>query len=110
MAEKNLFSFGVVKVEPNELKSKAEEVYNNIKTYENAMNNISDFIKSSRNYWVGDAGELLRQVFSYEEQEIDCVIEQFKDYPKQLLEYAGIYSETIKNAEETVSSINDFNM
>lgn len=103
-------SFGTVKVETNVLKEKAEDAYTKIKNLESILNEMQQEVKSSNGYWIGEAGEAFRTSFLTKKQELDDVLASFQDYPKQLLNYAGLYSETISAAESTVDSINDLNM
>jgi WXG100 family type VII secretion target len=106
----DITSFGTVKVEPGILKEKAEDTYAKIRNFGDILNEMQQEAKSSSGYWVGEAGDAFRTSFLKKKQELDDILASFQDYPKRLLDYAGIYSEAISAVEAAVDTINDLKM
>lgn len=84
----------VLKVDPEILKAKAEEVSSQIKKVEGTMDDIQKIVANSTGYWIGAAGDKARKSFKNMENEARTVIKRFNEHPKDLLTMAGVYSET----------------
>ena len=53
---------------------------------------------------------MYREVLKKQMQIVEGALEEYAEYPKELLAYAGIYSETIANTEELAQSVSDLKM
>lgn len=102
--------YGNLKVDTAELKLKAEEAHKNIQKYREALNNISTAVKASESFWVGEAGDLYRSILETQMELIKEAFEIYSEYPKDLLEFAGIYSEVILETTNKAEEIESFKM
>lgn len=92
----------LLKVTPETLKNKASETEATIKSLENVFNNIQDIISRTSGYWVGIAGDKARSEFNSQKDEMQKVLQRFKEHPTDLMVMAGVYEE----AERSVLSQN----
>lgn len=106
MAKTTAAGYGVVKVDSAELKAKAEDAYQKIRQYQETVEQMSSLVSASSSYWGGEAGEMYREVLRLQINTAKELLETYKNYPKELLEYAGIYSEVIAQTESLAESIN----
>lgn len=102
--------FGTVRVNSEELKAKAEDAYMKINQYQETLEQMSSAVTASSAYWTGRGGDMFREVLKNQMSIIEGILEAYKEYPKELLEYAGIYSEVISQTESLAESVKDFNM
>lgn len=97
--------FGTVKVNTEVLQTKGEEAYAKLRAYQTALEQIQGMMSKSSGYWVGKAGDLYREVIQSQLKTAADALAVFADYPKELLEYAGVYSETISRTEAIAESL-----
>lgn len=97
--------YGSVKVNSDELKAKAEDAFKKITKYQNSLQEISATVAASESYWDGQAADAYRNILKSQMKIIEDVLTQYAEYPKTLLEFAGIYSETITKAETQVEEL-----
>lgn len=83
-----------LKVKPEVLKTKAEEVENDIRALEIHFNSIQEIVARSSGYWVGTAGDKARKEFDSQKEDTTTVIKRFRDHPKNLLVMAGVYEQS----------------
>ena len=102
--------FGNVKVDTEELLAKADKSWLQIRSYQDCLNKIRQEVDGSASYWQGKAGDMYREVLKKQMQIVEGALEEYAEYPKELLAYAGIYSETIANTEELAQSVSDLKM
>lgn len=97
--------FGTVKVNSEELKAKAEDAYVKIGQYKETLEQVTSTIAASSSYWTGSAGDLFREALSLQISEMQEALEEYRKYPKELLQYAGIYSEVIMQTESLAEAV-----
>lgn len=102
--------FGKVKVNTEDLKTKGEEAWQRIREYQAVLEQMEQAVNASSAYWVGKAGDTYRKVLKLQMQKVQEILEAYSVYPKELLEYAGIYSETIAQTESAADSVETLNM
>lgn len=102
--------FGTVKVDDAQLKSKAEDAFTKIQGYQRAVESIFSIVTASASHWEGRAGDLYRDILKAQKSEIGDVLTEYANYPKELLAYAGIYSEVIVNTEQKAEEIEALKM
>lgn len=109
MEDKNA-DFGTVKVDTSVLQAKGEDAYQKLQNYQAALERIQALIMESSSFWIGQAGELYRSSMQNQIKQAMETVQVFLEYPKELLEYAGIYSETIRRTEELAQSVGTLDM
>lgn len=97
--------FGTVKVDAAILQEKAEEAFAKIQVYQSGLEQIRSLIQGSAGFWAGQAGDLYRESMQNQISNAMEILQEFSEYPKDLLNYAGIYSETISKTESIAASI-----
>lgn len=97
--------FGTVRVDAGVLQTKGEEAYQKIQAYSTALERINSLIKDSGRFWKGEAGSLYRASMQNQIANAMEILQEFAEYPKELLQYAGIYSETISRTEALAESV-----
>ena len=83
-----------LKVTPEVLKTKAEEVENDIRALETHFNSIQEIVARSSGYWVGTAGDKARKEFDSQKEDTTTVIKRFQNHPRNLLVMAGVYEQS----------------
>ena len=103
-------SSGTILVSPQELQSKAELAYQRIADCSAALDRIAKTIGASDSYWQGDAGDAARVACDAVVKNARAALEELKGYPKDLLEYQGLYSEVIACTESLASEIEEYTL
>ena len=94
-----------IKVNPSVLQNKAQDITGQIDRVEKALQNISDQINSSRNYWEGDASDTHRKKFKELQGDTRKVIRELRAHPRNLLTMAGLYSKTENQVQAEANSL-----
>lgn len=102
--------FGNVKVNTEMLRAKGEDAWLKIRQYREALSQIRTAVEGTGAFWQGKAADLYRDVLKRQMQTVDEALEAYAEYPKELLAYAGIYSETIARTEQLAESVSDLQM
>lgn len=97
--------FGTVKVDVAVLQAKGEEAFLKLQAYQNGLEKINSLIQDSERFWEGEAGNLYRASMQNQIADAMEILQEFMAYPKELLRYAGIYSETISQTEAIAESV-----
>ena len=87
-----------LRVTPEALKTKANEVEGQIKALETEFNTIQDLVSRTSGYWIGEAGERARAEFESQREDIDTILKRFKEHPIDLMKMAGVYDEAVQAA------------
>lgn len=103
-------NFGTVRVDPVALTATAEEAMHSIYEYRSSIEQLSKLVTSTIECWRGEAGEAFRKVFEIELKRAMDALAVYEQYPKDLLEYAGLYEEVVRITEESASSVSEFRM
>ena len=88
-----------IKVTPDVLEKKAQEVTTAINKMERCFDQVQNLVARTRYYWVGQAGEIHRELVTDMEQ----IIKRLKDHPDNLRKIAGTYRVT--ESEQTEQSM-----
>ncbi len=96
-----------LKVNPDELKSKAAEIKTSIGTVQTAFNEIEKLVAGSKKYWEGDASDRHQQYYKTFEEDIPKVIKRLKDHPENLLTMANLYESTETKNEQLTHKLPD---
>lgn len=98
-----------VLVTPEVLISQAEEVRrlgNDMRLHFQKMDEI---MNKTRNYWIGDAGDIHRQRYEEHKDDVDLMLRRLLEHPDDLLQISGNYSTAEnKNIAEAQSLPSNF--
>ena len=92
-----------LKVEPSVLKSKAMEVDRLAGNMERHFRQMEGYINSTRNMWIGEAGDLHRSLYDQQKEKIYEMLQRLKEHPRDLMMMAGVYEEAENTNEEAAS-------
>lgn len=88
-----------LKVTPAQLRTKAQETKNNIAKLTTSFENISRIIARTQNYWIGEAGDLHRKLYTDESEQIQEMFARLSEHPADLEEIAKTYMDVEAAAE-----------
>ncbi len=83
-----------VKVTTEELVNKADDVTNKIKKFKTSFEEIKKLMEGTSAYWIGEAGDLHRELYNKQVDDVDEMIKRLEEHPKDLCEIAGVYVST----------------
>lgn len=84
----------VLKVTPQQLKSKAEQVTKEIGEMSRAFEELTRTVSKTSHYWIGEAGDTHRDLYEKKKDDIDEMLRRFREHPTDLLTMAGVYEQT----------------
>lgn len=96
-----------LKVSPDELRSKAEQLKGQIANAERSWNSLCEAVHASRYYWEGEAADYGRRLLEETRQDVQTAFGRLKDHPSHLLEMAGVYTDAETKAAEIIRSLPD---
>lgn len=91
----------VLKVTPEQLQAKAAVTKDNIGKLTGCFERISSIINRTGNYWIGEAGDLHRKLYTDENDNIQEMFARLSEHPTDLEQIAGTYL----NVENEVENI-----
>ena len=83
-----------LKVSPDVLQSKAQELEGQIQNFQNDWKKIKEIIKNSKSYWQGEASDMHQKYEREVQDDVSEVVKNLKEHPKDLLAIAGIFRKT----------------
>ena len=93
----------VVKVSPEVLVTQAEEVRRLGKDMKNRFQTLQNTIERTREYWIGDAGELHRKLCDEQKDAIDRMLRRLLEHPDDLLAISENYRATERTNVESAA-------
>ena len=84
---------GTVKVSPEEMERKSDEMHTKIQHMQTSLRNLRDRVNKSTSYWQGDAANKYRSAYKSYENEINTMMKKLNEHSSDLLAMAGIYRE-----------------
>jgi WXG100 family type VII secretion target len=97
----------MLRVTPSQLKTKANEIQDQINDFEGSWNRISEIIRNSKGYWVGDASNAHQKAFNDCQTDVLLIIKRLKEHPADLLNMAGIYEDSENKASDLAQALPD---
>lgn len=91
----------VLKVTPEQLLAKAETTKNNISKLSGSFEKISSIIEKTKNYWIGEAGDLHRKLYTDENEEIQEMFARLLEHPTDL----ELIAKNYLNVEDVVENL-----
>lgn len=80
-----------IKVNSAVLNSKAQSVSKSIKNMENCFEQLETIINRTSYYWIGEAGDLHRNIYKNQKPQIEEMIKRLKEHPIDLMSIAQTY-------------------
>lgn len=90
----------ILKVTPEQLLTKAETTRNNISNLTAGFERIGSIIEKTKNYWIGDAGDLYRKIYIDEGEHIQEMFARLLEHPSDLEKIAKNYMDVEDAVEE----------
>ncbi len=87
-------------VTPEQLNQKAAEVEKYVANMRNRFENMKTLVEKSNGYWVGEAGDLHRQNYMSQKDNIDTILRRLAEHPVDLRAIAQTYTTTELKAQE----------
>lgn len=100
----------VVKVDPEALKKSAEKMEEQYKRCISILGEMEHVIRSTNGYWEGEVAQKFRADFKERKKKCEGLLLDFKNYPEQIGEKAGIYRMNDTTMKTKVDTINQFTM
>lgn len=90
-----------IKVTPDVLNTKANEVTGYITAIQQAFDEIKELVAKSSSYWIGEAGDHHRKQFQKQEGNIDQILKRLREHPEDLQKIAGTYREAESKQQDS---------
>ena len=97
----------VLKVTPDILIRTSEDIEKQISDIQNQFHSIETEINRTRLFWEGDACDTHKNSYDSLKDEINEAVQRLKNHPRNLLQMAGLYSETEARLEEVALSLDE---
>lgn len=94
-----------IKVSTDALINKADVVSQNIIRMENCFAEMESIINRTAGYWIGEAGNMHRQIYREEIPTIEEMIKRLKEHPRDLIAIAQNYMVSEQNVREITNAL-----
>lgn len=94
-----------IKVQPEVLDAKAQEVTTAIAQMERLFDAALNTVSRTQYYWIGAAGEVHRKAFEDQRDDITAILNRLKEHPVDLQKIANTYRETERALTEAASQL-----
>lgn len=92
-------------VTPEVLNQKAVEVEKNVAAMRTHFETMRTLVGKSKGYWVGEAGDMHRQNYTEQQENIEQILRRLAEHPADLRVIAQTYSETELRIEDVIESL-----
>lgn len=96
-----------LKVDPEVLKTQAQELDLAINRFENNWNKMIQIIKKSKSYWIGEASDVHQEFGEDAAEEIVVVLKKVRQNPKNLEKISGLFLKTENELVQLSNSLPD---
>ncbi len=94
-----------IKVSSDALQKKAAEVSSRITSVSNRFTELEQIIRSTKHYWIGEAGDVHRSLYEERKSDVQLMIRRLREYPTELLQISGNYVAAEKTVEDSFSGL-----
>lgn len=94
-----------LKVSPDTLKTKAQEIQSQISRFESYWNQLNQIVRNTKGYWIGDASNSHQSQMSDYEEDVRRLLLRLKEHPNDLLKMAGIYEKVEETAVKSANTL-----
>ncbi|MDE5778007.1 MAG: WXG100 family type VII secretion target [Lachnospiraceae bacterium] len=95
----------MLKVKPDVLISKSDEIRQSIKVIDKNFKEIDKLITGTKNYWQGDASDTHVQQYQRMKEDFDTIVKRLMEHPTDLEKMAGVYQEVEEAIEQMATSL-----
>ncbi len=95
----------ILKVTPEQLQAKAQVTRTNIGQLKTVFDNISRIMARTQNYWIGEAGDLHRRLYTDEADHIQEMFARLSEHPADLEQIARTYLNVESVAENIAAEL-----
>lgn len=96
-----------LKVSPDALKVKADQISGQVQKIENHWQKIYDLVKNSKSYWEGEASDFHRRYLKENDDDAKKLLKRLREHPEDLKEMAGIYEKAEEQAMRMAAVLPD---
>ena len=100
-------SMVTLKVTPEVLVSKADEVLKDVNAIKIAMDTTQQKVEGTHAYWIGEAGDLHRKLYNDQKESIDEMMRRLAEHPRDLKIIANNYTTTEREVESMANALTD---
>lgn len=94
-----------IKVNSTVLNSKAQSVSNSIKSMANCFEQLETIINRTSYYWIGEAGDMHRNIYKEQKSQVDEMMKRLKEHPVDLMTIAQTYESTESMAQSMAAEL-----
>ena len=94
-----------LKVTPEVLNAQANKVTAELTKITSEFDKLGQTISRTKGYWIGEAGELHRQMYESQKDSIQQILKRLKEHPRDLQAIAQNYSATELKIQELISEL-----
>ena len=80
----------ILKEAPERLREKADQVSQEIRAMTDAFGELVEVISRTSHYWIGEAGDHYRTLYTENKKEIEEILKRLGEHPEWLLQKAQI--------------------
>lgn len=66
---------------------------------------MKEIMEKTRNYWIGEAGDLHRKLYDDQKDDIDVMLRRILEHPTDLEQMAGIYTQAENTNVSTAQAL-----
>lgn len=92
-------------VTPEQLYTKAEQVSSEISSMKGRFDSMKSVIEKTSSYWIGDAGDHYREVYSEQEPSLEEMFARLSEHVTDLQTIAGQYVTTEKMVQNMTQAL-----
>ena len=94
-----------LQADPELMRQKAVVVQNKINQMKNAFNSLEYVVDQTKIYWMGEAGDVYREIYNEEKDNIEIMLLRLTEHVTDLQKMAAIYAGVEKEAEDIASDL-----
>lgn len=98
-----------ITVRPEVLIAKAQEVSKDIELMNEYITELGNLISRTDHFWIGEAGDLHRNLYQKQKSEIDIIFRRLREHPRDMTEiannYLGIELNVTESAQELAGNV-----
>lgn len=94
-----------VRVSTAELRRQAAEVSRRVESLTARFSELEYTVSGTRGYWIGEAGELHRQLYAERKDDIETMLRRLREHPVDLLKISGNYEQAEQAVAESFETL-----
>lgn len=94
-----------LKVTPEDLQAKASSVAKKLGDMQKTWESMNTTILATDSFWIGEAGNLHRDMYKKQQENIETIMRRLNEHPKDLNDIAATYLGVEKAVQEIAQSL-----